>query len=141
MSRTADRVLAVAFLALGAGLVASSFGLPAGVGRVPGPGFFPRVIGGATLLLALLLLGQTRGAAPRAPAAPADLRAALGAMALLALYLSSWGTGLFALRTAVFLALFLRFLGQPWKPALAVSITLSAAVFFVFSAALGVSLD
>jgi len=141
VTRPADRVLAIAFLALGAGLVASSFALPEGVGRVPGPGFFPRAIGGATLLLALLLLGQARGAAPAEAASPADVRATLGAVALLALYLLSWGTGLFALRTALFLVLFLRFLGQPWRTAVAVALPLSAAVFLVFGTALGVRLD
>jgi hypothetical protein len=140
---TSDAVLGAAFLALGIGLAASSFALPEGVGRLPGPGFFPRVIGGVMILLSLALSWQSRrpGPAAQSTAAAADLRSVLGAVGLLALYLLLWGTGLFALRTGVFVVLLLRFFGQPWRTALAVSVPLTAAVVLAFQVGLGVSFD
>lgn len=143
MTPLRDRLLAAGFLALGAGLAASSFALPEGVGRLPGPGFFPRVIGGAMVLLSLGLLWQSRrpAPAPEGGEPAADARGVLGAIGLLALYLLLWGTGLFALRTAVFLLLLLRFLGQPWKTALAVAVPVTAAVVLAFQVGLGVSLE
>lgn len=145
MTPDRDRILAGGFLTLGIGLVASSFALPEGVGRLPGPGFFPRLIGGAMLLLSLTLLWQSRRTAPAAGAADAaaatDVRGVLGAIGLLALYLLLWGTGLFALRTIVFLLLLLRFLGQPWKTALAVAVPVTVAVVLAFQVGLGVSLE
>jgi hypothetical protein len=144
---TRDRVVAATFLALGVGLAASSFALPRGVGGLPGPGFFPRLIGAAMVLLSLGLLWQQRSRAP-APATaetpvppPAELRVVLGAVGVLALYLLLWGTGLIALRTSAFVLLLLRFMGQPWKTALAVSIPFSAAVVLAFQLGLGVSLE
>ena len=141
MSGGHDRALAAAFLVLGVGLLASSFALPEGVGREPGPGFFPRVIGGVTLLLAIALWWQSRRPAPPRATAPMDLRGVLVATGLLALYLLLWGSGFFGLRTAAFLLVLLRFLAQPWRTALAVSISLSVAVLLVFRVGLGVSLD
>ena len=146
MNRT-NFAVAVCFLALGGFLVVASSGLPDGLGGLPGPGFFPQVIGAVVLLLsgALLFRAVRPNAADSADEAAQFLienRAAiLGAIGLTFVYLALWGTGLFALRTAVFLALFLKFLGQRWKVSIAVSAVLTITVTAAFQVGLRVSLE
>lgn len=142
MTRT-NYIVASGFALLGSYLIASSFALPPGMGRLPGPGFFPQVIGAAILFLAGALLVQTMRArsAPQSEWRIENGRAIAGAIGLVLVYLLLWGTGLFALRTAVFLALFIRFMGQPWKQSIAVSIVLSAVVVAAFQYGLHVSLE
>lgn len=134
-------MVGASFLAVGVALVASSHGLPAGMGRLPGPGFFPRVIGGVMTLLSLALLWRARRGEDAENAAPADVRTVVGVVGLLFLYLLLWGSGLFAVRTAVFLLLLLRFLGQSWRSGLTVSLSLTAAVVLAFQIGLRVSLE
>ena len=146
MNRT-NLVVAICFIALGGFLAASSAELPDGLGGLPGPGFFPQVIGIVVLLLAGLLLFQALR--PRAADSAGEAtefrlenRGALAAAAgLTFLYLALWGTGLFALRTVVFLALFLKFLGQRWKTSIAVAVVLTVTVTAAFQMGLGVSLE
>jgi hypothetical protein len=111
------------------------------MGRLPGPGFFPRVIGGVMVLLSLALLWRSRrGGAPESEA-PADLRTVAGVVGLLFVYLLLWGTGLFPLRTAVFLLILLRFLGQSWRSGLTVSLSLTVVIVLAFQIGLRVSLE
>ena len=142
MTRT-NYTVAAAFALLGLYLVASSFSLPPGVGRLPGPGFFPRVIGAVIILLAGALFAQTLRARtlPQGEWRIENGRAIAGAIGLVFVYLLLWGTGLFAVRTAVFLALFMRFMGQPWKQSALVSLALSAVVVAAFQYGLHVSLE
>ncbi len=146
MNRT-NLAVAVCFVALGGFLATSASGLPDGLGGLPGPGFFPQVIGVVVLLLGGALLFQ----AVRPSAADSGDDAAeflienrgaiVGAIGLTALYLGLWGTGLFALRTGVFLALFLKFLGQNWKASIAVAVVLTVTVTLAFEVGLRVSFD
>jgi hypothetical protein len=129
------------FLALGVALVVSSHTLPPGMGRLPGPGFFPGVIGGVMILLSLALLGRGRRGDEAESGPPADLRTVAGVVGLLFLYLLLWGTGLFAVRTAVFLLVLLRFLGQPWRSGLTVSLSLTVVIVLAFQVGLRVSLE
>ena len=140
MSRK-ELMVGASFLAVGVALVATSYGLPAGMGRLPGPGFFPRVIGGVMTLLSLALLWRARRGEDAENAAPADVRTVVGVVGLLFLYLLLWGSGLFAVRTAVFLFLLLRLLGQSWRSGLTVSLSLTAAVVLAFQIGLSVSLE
>ena len=140
MNRT-NSILGTGFLALGLYLVASGTQLPAGIGGLPGAGFFPLVIGIVTVVLALLLLA----AAFRGTASPAfemiNGKIIAGVIGLTFAYLLLWGSGLFALRTAVFLALFLRLLGERWKTSVSVSAVLTAPVTVAFQFGLRVSLE
>lgn len=140
MSRK-ELIVGGSFLALGIALVASSYALPPGMGRLPGPGFFPRVIGGVMTLLSLALLWRARRGGEIDTGAPGDLRTVLGVAGLLFLYLLLWGTGLFPVRTAVFLLVLLRFLGQPWRSGLTVSLSLTAVIVLAFQIGLRVSLE
>jgi hypothetical protein len=60
---------------------------------------------------------------------------------MLFLYLALWGTGLFPLRTAIFLALLLKFLGQEWRAAVSVSVALTVVATAAFQYGLNVSLE
>jgi len=135
--------LAVAgvFLLLGIGLVAGASALPEGLGRLPGPGFFPSVIGSAMILLAALLLIQAARSPAEGSFALDNPRAVAGAIGLTFLYLLLWGSGLFALRTGVFLTLLLRFLGQRWTASILVGLVLTAAVVGAFQFGLSISLE
>jgi len=139
-SRT-DLVVGALFLALGLYLVVSATALPAGSGGLPGSGFFPRIIGIVMALLsAALLVNTLRGSSTIA----FDLshgRVIGGVVGLTFVYLLLWGTGLFALRTFVFLVLFLRFLEQSWRASLTVAGALTAAIAAAFQYGLRVSLE
>ena len=133
--------VAAAFLFLGVYLVASASALPAGVGRLPGPGFFPQVIGSVTMMLAVALLIQAARRREGGAFELANARGIAGAIGLVFLYLLLWGSGWFALRTAVFLAVLLRFLGQRWTASIAVGLALTAAVVGAFQYGLRISLE
>lgn len=139
MNRT-DLVVGGGFLALAGSIAAGAMELPDGIGNVPGPAFFPLVIAAVMGLLGGLLLAQARKGG-EGGAGAADWSRTLGAAALTFLYLALWGTGLFPLRTAVFLALLLRFLGESWKASAGVAATLTAVVFLAFQVGLSVSLE
>jgi hypothetical protein len=133
--------VAAAFLFLGVYLVVSASGLPAGVGRLPGPGFFPQAIGSVTMMLAVALLIQAARRREGGAFELANARGIAGAIGLVFLYLLLWGSGWFALRTAVFLAVLLRFLGQRWTASIAVGLALTAAVVGAFQYGLRISLE
>jgi len=137
----ADLAIALFFGALGGGLLVTASGFPPGVGPLPGPGFFPAVIGGVTLVLAgALLLSAWR--AERAELPPVvNLRALAATTVLLAAYLALWGVVPFAPRTFVFGLLFLRLLTTRWLPAATVSAVLTAGVFLAFQLGLRVTLE
>jgi hypothetical protein len=134
-------VVAAAFLLLGIYLAASASGLPPGIGGLPGPGFFPQVIGSVTILLAVCLLVQTARRRESEDFALANKGAVAGAIGLMFLYLLLWGSGWFALRTAVFLTLLLRFLGQRWGTSVIVGVALTATVVGAFQYGLRISLE
>ena len=129
------------FLAIGLGLVATGLAFPEGVGGLPGAGFFPQVIGGVMALLACGLLLRGRKATDDEGAEVSNARQVMGTAALLFVYLLLWGSGFFVPRTAVFLALMLRFLGQSWPSALGYSVALTTFVYLAFNMGLNVSLE
>ena len=139
MKRTNLAVSAL-FLALGGYLIFSATRFPPGMGRLPGPGFFPGVVGAViAALAAVLLLAALRG--KQAPEVCFENGKTLAAaIALLLAYLLLWGGVNFVLRTAVLLVLFLRLAGERWRSALVVSLTLTIAVVLAFQYGLRVDL-
>lgn len=135
-----DLLVGGGFLALAAAIANGAWQLPAGIGNVPGPAFFPLAIAAVMAALACGLLWQARRKGSGG-AAPADWGRTLGAAALTFVYLAMWGSGWFPLRTAVFLFLLLRFLGESWKASAGVAATLTTAVFLAFQVGLRVSLE
>ena len=140
MNRT-DKIAGGSFLVLGIALFASGLAFPSGVGGLPGAGFFPQLIGGLMALLACGLLVKRGETAGSESAGIANARQVAGTAALLFAYLLLWGTGFFVVRTAVFLAVTLRFLGQGWVPAGVYAAVLSVCVYLAFSMGLNVSLE
>ncbi len=140
MNRT-DLTIALCFVALGAGLLVTSFGFPAGIGPLPGPGFFPTIIGCVILVLAGALALSAWRAGPAELPAVVNLRALAATTVLLAAYLAFWGVVPFAPRTFVFSLLFLRLLRTRWLSAATVSAVLTTAVFLAFQLGLRVTLD
>ncbi len=139
---SATRITALAFLAFSTTFAATSWTLPKGVGAVPGPAFFPLAI--ATVMAALsVALVFDRGSRPAGEPSttPGTTRGFIGVIGLLFLYLLSWGTGLFALRTALFLCLMLRWTGQGWRSSAGVAAALTGVVVLAFQVGLRVSLE
>ncbi len=133
-----DLVVSLLFLFLGAALLAGASSLPPGLGALPGPGFFPGVIGAAVAVLAAgLFASSVRGGGA---SFVVDNRRRLALTAgLLILYLLLWGVTPFALQTFVMLAVFLRMLGEPWRTSVLVSGVLAAAVTLAFQYGLRVN--
>ena len=125
---------------VGTALLASGTRFPAGVGGLPGAGFFPQAIGAMMASLAATLAFRSLRSQEPPAAGVSDLRAVGVVAALLFGYLALWGSGFFLLRTGVFLLLVLRFLGQRWLPSLTFAAALVAFVHFAFSVGLNVSL-
>lgn len=136
-----DTVAGGLFLALGVLLIASGSAFPPGIGGLPGAGFFPRAIGGLMAALAVVLALKPIRAGRSEAFTISNRRQVTGTLGLLFGYLCLWGTGFFAVRTAVYLALTLRFLGQGWVPALTYSTALTAFVWLAFDMGLNVSLQ
>ena len=139
MNRT-DVVVGALFLVLGLYLLISSSGFPPGMGRLPGPGFFPSVVASVVIALSVALLWGALHAAAGTEFRLENRQALAVTVGLLAGFLLLWGVVPFAIRSIVFLALFLRFLGQSWRTAVLVGVALTAAVLAAFQFGLRVSL-
>jgi hypothetical protein len=133
-----DAIVAAVFMALGAGLAASAWRLPSGVAGLPGPGFFPGIIGIVMFLLAGGLLLKSPGTSALRIG---NAKAVAATSALTLVYVALWGTGGFALRTAVYLAVLLMLLGERWWRALIGAAVLTGAVTAAFSLGLGLRLE
>ena len=140
MNRT-DLAVGLIFLLLGICLLVSSFGFPPGMGPLPGPGFYPGIVGAAIMLLAASLVAGSLRSAGVGSFAVENRRAIAVTAGLLALYIALWGVIPFAIRTVLFVVVFLRLLGQRWKPAIAVSLVLTAVVLAAFQYGLRVDFD
>lgn len=136
-----DRIVAGAFAVLAGLMLFGSWQLPAGVARLPGPGFFPGSTAAVMLALSIALLVRPSAAESAAPLMRGDLRTAGIAALITCLYLASWGSGFFFLRTVLFLYLFLRILGERPRAGIAVAIVLTATVTLAFQYGLHVSFD
>lgn len=140
MSRP-DRIVAAAFAVLAALLLFGSWLLPEGIGRLPGPGFFPMSIAGVMLALSLALLVRPAAAESGGSLLRGDLRLVAIASLITFAYLALWGTGFFFLRTVLFLYLFLRLLGEKPRAGIAVALVLTAVVTAAFQYGLHVALE
>lgn len=136
-----DRIVAVSFVILSGLLLFGASLLPEGIGRLPGPGFFPTSIGGVMLALSLALLARPAAAEAAGSLMRGDLRTAGVATLLTFAYLALWGTGFFFLRTVLFLFLFLRLLGEKPRTGAAVALALTAVVTAAFQYGLHVTLE
>lgn len=134
-----DRIVGVAFTLIAAAFLWGAESLPPSLGKLPGAGFFPFWIGAAMLGLAAPLLFRKGEPAAETPAG-GWARAGMVA-GLTMLYLLLWGSGLFAVRTVLFLAILLKLLGESWRASVGVSATLTAVVVAAFQYGLRVNLE
>lgn len=136
-----DRIVAASFLLLAALLLFGSYQLPPGMGRLPGPGFFPGSIGLVMLGLSLALLIRPSAVDVPSSLLGGDMRLAAVVALLTCVYLALWGSGFFFLRTVLFLYLFLRLLGEKPRTGITVAFVLTASVTVAFQYGLHVSLE
>ncbi len=110
---------------------------------VIGPAFFPKILAALGLVLGILLFVRAapRAAAPQDDAESGSDLAALVPAALLLAYVLAFEPLGFPLATVVFLAVSLRYLKHPgWPSAIGISIAITAALWGLFSTALGLKL-
>jgi hypothetical protein len=136
-----DRIVAAAFAIFAALLLVGAWLLPPGMGRVPGPGFFPTAVGGTILVLSLALLFRPAALSADLPLLRGDTRLTAIIALVTLVYLSLWGTGFFFVRTVLFLFLLLRLLGEKPKAGAAVALVLTTVVSVAFQYGLHVSLE
>jgi putative tricarboxylic transport membrane protein len=138
--RRPDVWVAGAFLLLGVGILLSSFGFPAGMGRLPGPGFFPAVIGAAITCFSVALLWSAFQKPVEESASIGGRKTLAITIGLLIVFLALWGVVPFPVRTVVFVAVFLRLVGETWLRSVVVAAALTTAVVLAFQYGLRVSL-
>lgn len=136
-----DLVVAVIFIGLGVFMTASAYRLPPGIKGSPGPGFFPGLLGVFMIVFAAGLMKQSlRRSAEESPVMENKRTLALS-VGLILLYLLLWGSGTFLLRTAVFLTLLLRVLGEGWKRSVAVAAVMVTTITLGFYYGLRLTLE
>jgi len=146
-ARRWDTGLGLAFAVLGASLALAGRGLPDGLAHVPGPGFFPTMIGLGLAFLGLALAASARRPVPSAltdywPHGWRDRRPRQVAaiLALLAAYLALWDAVPFVWRTPLLLAGIYRTVGEPWLRSSVLAVSITALLVGVFDALLRVRL-
>jgi putative tricarboxylic transport membrane protein len=142
-ARTWDLTLGLLFATMGLALVAVGWRLPEGIAGIPGPGFFPVLIGGALAALGCALAVSARAAEGvywehgwRHP----YLRQALLVILLLAAYAALWDAVPFLVRTPMLLVTLYRVFGVRWPVAVLVAVVTTGALGAIFTLLLRVRL-
>ncbi len=140
---TWDSAAGLAFVVLGASVVSAGRAFPVGSGGVPGPGFFPILVGTLLALLGVALMVQGVRHAPvyweKRWTDVAVVRIAV-ILALLAVYLWVWETMEFVARTPLLLLGIYRVLGEPWLRSAILSAAITALLYGAFQGLLDVRL-
>ena len=144
--RTADRLVGLAAVLLGAYVAWQASGMEYHGIYGPGPGFLPLWLGASTIVCGAVILSQTRVRRAEQDSVPFDMDRAMAlrvGFAVVALVASVWlyqYVG-FALSFGVFIAVVLRVLDRlPLSRILAVSVLTPAIFWAVFDLVLGVRL-
>jgi hypothetical protein len=142
-----DLASSVALTLLGAAVCIHAFGFPGAVRGVPGPAFFPIVIGGLLIALAVSLAATTRRgpshdywARPSGGSPRVVLRQIVSILILLVAYISLWNLVPFVARTPLLLVAIYRILGETWRRALLLAVILTFALYAVFQGLLSIQL-
>lgn len=142
-----DLASSAVLMLLGVAVCVHASGFPGAVRGVPGPVFFPMTIGGLLIALAVSLAATTRNgprhdywARPGGGAPRVVLRQIVAILILLVAYISLWDIVPFLARTPVMLVAIYRILGETWKRALLLAVTLTVALYAVFQGLLSIQL-
>jgi putative tricarboxylic transport membrane protein len=141
--RTWDRGLGFGFAALGVALALAGWGQPEGLAGVPGPGFFPILIGvGLTALGLGLAASAGRGDASywQQGWRTTGIRQVVVILALLVIYVALWDAVPFLWRTPFLMLGIYRTVGEPWVRSIIVSVVATALLTGVFETLLRVRL-
>jgi hypothetical protein len=136
-----DLSLAAAFFALGLFVFIEASRLPAGLGLMPGPGFFPQLVSVLMMILAASVAAPAVFGTSVSPVTIQNKVTVWSILLLVFAYIALWGTGGFAVRTAVFLVILLKVLGERWVSAIVVAVAISAGIVLGFSYGLRLSLE
>lgn len=140
---TGNRLVALLFGAFGLVILVAAWKLPAGIGNLPGPGFFPSVLGALMLGFALLLGLERPRAADKdeqpAPLAQSWILPASAAM-LLAIYVFTWDLAPFLVRTPLMVLTLMRLSGASWKNTIIALVLFPLALYAIFQLGLRVDL-
>ena len=139
-----DLGVAAGGAALGFYLIVSSGSFPAGLGSLPGPGFFPFTLG----LLIVLFSGMIAWEARSAPALPkadtegdkSSWKLPVISTLLLVAWLLVWPFAPFVIRTPFLIAALMRLSGSSWRAAILAAIAFTALVYAIFQLGLRVDL-
>ena len=142
-----DIASSVVLMLLGVAVVVHASGFPGAVRGVPGPAFFPMVIGGLLIALAGSLAAMSRNAPrhdywarPGGGAPRVVLRQIVAILILLVAYISLWDIVPFLARTPVMLVAIYRILGETWKRSLLLAVILTFALYATFAGLLSIQL-
>jgi len=142
-ARRWDTALGIGFAALGGALALAGWGLPEGLAGVPGPGFFPILIGLGLIVLGLGLAASAgRGDASywREGWRTTGMRQIVVILTLLGMYAALWNAVPFLWRTPVLLLGIYRTVGEPWMRSILISLVATALLGGVFDTLLRVRL-
>jgi len=138
-----DSILGASFALAGLALVLIARAFPPGLGGVPGPAFFPMLVGAVMLVLGVGLatagVRHPRSYWDKGWRDVAVVRIVL-ILVLLAAYLATWDVIPFLPRTAVLLFAMYRALGESWLRAALLSIAITAVIYGTFQGLLQVRL-
>ena len=142
-----DLASSAVLMLLGVAVCLHAATFPGAVRGVPGPAFFPMVIGGLMIALAVSLAATTRKA-PRhdywmrpGGGAPRVVLRQIGAiLILLVAYISLWDIVPFVARTPVLLVAIYRILGETWRRSLLLAVILTFALYATFQGLLSIQL-
>jgi hypothetical protein len=142
-----DLASSVALMLLGVAVCVQALGFPGTVRGVPGPSFFPMVIGVMLIVLAISLAATTRSgprhdywARPGGGQPRVVLRQIAALILLLVTYVSLWDLVPFIARTPPMLIAIYRILGETWTRALLLAASITLALYAVFQGVLSIQL-
>ena len=142
-----DLASSVALILVGAAVCVQALGFPGTVRGVPGPSFFPMVIGLLLIALAVSLAATTRNgprhdywARPSGGAPRVVLGRIAAILILLVTYISLWEIVPFLARTPLLLVAIYRILGEKWSRAAMLAAFLTLALYAVFQGLLSIQL-
>jgi hypothetical protein len=142
-----DLASSVVMMLVGIAVCVQALGFPGTVRGVPGPAFFPMVIGVLLIALAVSLAATTRNgprhdywARPSGGAPRVVLRQIAAILILLVTYISLWDVVPFLVRTPLLLVAIYRILGEKWTRCLLLAAVLTFALYAVFHGVLSIQL-